>query len=85
MSQFFLAYKSLCPSAWVERWEDQRSKSMERIRSRKITDVELQALELSQFVWISENINSGELWKGWGIGERRIINAVYHIRVNHAT
>ncbi|KAA8565099.1 hypothetical protein EYC84_010850 [Monilinia fructicola] len=22
--QFFLAYKSLCPSAWVERWDDQR-------------------------------------------------------------
>ncbi|PBP20460.1 cytochrome c oxidase polypeptide VIb [Diplocarpon rosae] len=22
--QFFLAYKSLCPSAWCERWDDQR-------------------------------------------------------------
>ncbi|RDW75583.1 cytochrome c oxidase subunit [Coleophoma crateriformis] len=24
--QFFLAYKSLCPSAWCERWDDQREK-----------------------------------------------------------
>ncbi|KAE9375451.1 cytochrome c oxidase polypeptide VIb [Stipitochalara longipes BDJ] len=23
--QFFLAYRSLCPSAWCERWDDQRS------------------------------------------------------------
>ncbi|CAD6574228.1 MAG: Cytochrome c oxidase subunit 6B [Alectoria fallacina] len=22
--QFFLAYRSLCPSAWCERWDDQR-------------------------------------------------------------
>ncbi|QDS73678.1 hypothetical protein FKW77_002876 [Venturia effusa] len=22
--QFFLAFKSLCPSAWVARWDDQR-------------------------------------------------------------
>ena len=22
--QFFLAYRSLCPSAWVERWDEQR-------------------------------------------------------------
>ncbi|KAI9665725.1 MAG: Cytochrome c oxidase subunit 6B [Bathelium mastoideum] len=22
--QFLLAYRSLCPSAWVERWDDQR-------------------------------------------------------------
>ncbi|MCJ1432970.1 Cytochrome c oxidase subunit 6B [Xylographa pallens] len=24
--QFFLAYRSLCPSAWCERWDDQREK-----------------------------------------------------------
>lgn len=24
--QFFLAYRSLCPSAWCERWDDQRGK-----------------------------------------------------------
>jgi hypothetical protein len=23
-AQFFLAYRSLCPSGWVERWDDQR-------------------------------------------------------------
>lgn len=23
-SQFFLAYRSLCPSSWCERWDDQR-------------------------------------------------------------
>jgi hypothetical protein len=22
--QFFLSFKSLCPSAWVQRWDDQR-------------------------------------------------------------
>ena len=22
--QFFLAYRSLCPSAWTQRWDDQR-------------------------------------------------------------
>lgn len=22
--QFFLAYRSLCPSSWVHRWDDQR-------------------------------------------------------------
>jgi len=22
--QFFLAYRSLCPSSWCERWDDQR-------------------------------------------------------------
>lgn len=26
--QFFLAYRSLCPSAWVERWDDQRGKKL---------------------------------------------------------
>ncbi|TKA83200.1 Cytochrome c oxidase subunit 6B [Friedmanniomyces simplex] len=24
--QFFLAYRSLCPSSWCERWDDQREK-----------------------------------------------------------
>jgi len=24
--QFFLAYRSLCPSSWCERWDDQRGK-----------------------------------------------------------
>ncbi|KAK7567128.1 cytochrome c oxidase, subunit VIb, partial [Phyllosticta citricarpa] len=24
--QFYLAYKSLCPSAWTQRWDDQRGK-----------------------------------------------------------
>jgi len=24
--QFFLAYRSLCPSAWCERWDEQRDK-----------------------------------------------------------
>ncbi|KAH8811806.1 putative cytochrome c oxidase subunit 6B [Xylogone sp. PMI_703] len=23
--QFFLAYRSLCPSSWYERWDDQRA------------------------------------------------------------
>jgi len=23
-SQFYLAYRSLCPSAWCQRWDDQR-------------------------------------------------------------
>ena len=25
--QFYLAYRSLCPSAWVERWDDQRGET----------------------------------------------------------
>ena len=24
--QFYHAYRSLCPSAWCERWDDQRGK-----------------------------------------------------------
>jgi hypothetical protein len=24
VAQFFLAYRSLCPSAWIQRWDDQR-------------------------------------------------------------
>jgi cytochrome c oxidase subunit 6b len=24
LSQFYLAYRSLCPNAWVMRWNDQR-------------------------------------------------------------
>ncbi|KAL8798596.1 MAG: hypothetical protein Q9182_006531 [Xanthomendoza sp. 2 TL-2023] len=24
VQKFFLAYRSLCPSAWCERWDDQR-------------------------------------------------------------
>jgi len=24
VAQFFLAYRSLCPSAWTQRWDDQR-------------------------------------------------------------
>ncbi|KAL8699027.1 MAG: hypothetical protein Q9224_001592 [Gallowayella concinna] len=30
--QFFLAYRSLCPSAWCERWDDQRDKGKFPVR-----------------------------------------------------
>ena len=32
--QFFLAYKSLCPSAWCERWDDQRGKFLKSLTKR---------------------------------------------------
>lgn len=51
--QFFLAYKSLCPSSWTERWDDQRGEYLARETRAMFTDAESQMPEPSQPVWIS--------------------------------
>jgi hypothetical protein len=55
--QFFLAYRSLCPSAWCERWDDQRGKAPQHgLLDWLETDNVRQQTEPSPLVWIS---------KGW--------------------
>ncbi|CAD0093102.1 unnamed protein product [Aureobasidium mustum] len=37
-TQFFLAYRSLCPSSWAARWDDQRGESLANLTSRTQPD-----------------------------------------------
>lgn len=58
--QFWLAYRSLCPSGWYQRWDEQRGAIHSRgsdkscllpVNGRQTNDNVLQRLETSRYAW----------------------------------